>query len=649
MIQSAIRTLSAVLSLAGLTGTVAAQVETLSPEQLAQYQQRLPAAVQVAANTAFKAYLQGLQRREAGAGTPEQKAALAREVANAVRVAEDARTGQSPAGAYFAYYSVPPMSSLMRLPNAYPVDGAYAGELAIVAAQDEYEPASFVVHPYQDVSQVSLTTSDLKSADGTVFSKENLDLKVVKVWYQNGNGWFSYFSDIGLALVPELLVNDENLIRVDTQQQANYARVNTPAGPKQVWISAPRKIDVPFDPYTDGFADAKVLQPVTFNAGQFKQFFLTAHVPSGTKPGLYRGSIQVTAAGHPATQIPVAVRVLPFALPAPKANYDVNKDFIVTLMGAWPRVDANNKAFMPTLLDLRRHNVLHLGPNAGPNTPPAVAEANVKAMKTAGFDTKFIINGNLPWVGQHDGTPLTFDELMTIKRSAQAWREFYLKYFGHTNAAVGLGDEQGAAWVVKTRPAWRIANEAGLKTALAGHTHIFDKGGYMLDVHPAAGSPSEKDKAETWRAVGHGHVGFYASQHNGSEDPDFVRRQHGLLGYLSDFDMVDNYEFAYGPWNDRAYDLYKPMVLAYPTSEGLVDTLAWEGFREGIDDIRYATKLRQLAEEAIASGNLDRVYAGRQVRQWFALMDGNMVDLSTIRLEMIDRIERLTKLAQTSK
>ena len=90
-----------------------------------------------------------------------------------------------------------------------------------------------------------------------------------------------------------------------------------------------------------------------------------------------------------------------------------------------------------------------------------------------------------------------------------------------------------------------------------------------MDLHPTAGSPSQMDHAQPWARVGHGYVGFYASQHNGAENPEFVRRQHGLLGYLNDFDMVDNYEFAYGPWNDLSYDLYKPMVLAYPTGDGL--------------------------------------------------------------------------------
>jgi hypothetical protein len=108
--------------------------------------------------------------------------------------------------------------------------------------------------------------------------------------------------------------------------------------------------------------------------------------------------------------------------------------------------------------------------------------------------------------------------------------------------------------------------------------------------------------------------------------------------------MVDNYQFAYCPSNDRAWTLYKPMVLAYPISDGLVDTLEWDGFRSGIDDIRYATKLRQLANAAIESGDLDRVEAGRKVRQWFAMMDGNAVDLNQTRMEMIEKIEDLMRL-----
>ena len=107
--------------------------------------------------------------------------------------------------------------------------------------------------------------------------------------------------------------------------------------------------------------------------------------------------------------------------------------------------------------------------------------------------------------------------------------------------------------------------------------------------------------------------------------------------------------FAYGPWNDQDTFLYKPMVLAYPISNGLVDTLAWEGFREGIDDMRYATRMLQLAHAAAASNDLDRIYAGRKVLMWLSLMDGDKADLDQVRLEMINWILELTKLEKAAK
>lgn len=575
--------------------------------------------------------------------------AVAAEPALSARVAADVKARPELAAAPVVWYAVPAMSDIMRLPGVYPIDGELGAELKIVAAKDEYEPASFLLMAFKNLDKVELKPSELKSPEGAVIPSDALDLKVVKVWYQNGNGWFSYFSDVGLTLVPELLLNDETLITADPSKQANYARLNEPGGSRQVWISPPRRLDTGFDAFSPAFADAKTLQPVSLAAGVFKQFILTAHAPKDAKPGVYKGRVDLSAGGKTLASIPVALRVLPFELPLPKARFDLSRDFIVTLMGAWPKLSPDHPAFMPILKNLRRHNILHLGPHCGPDTPKEKTAKLVAAMKEAGFETHPIISGNLPWLGEHDGTPLTFDELMGFKRSAVSWKKFYQDNFGHTDAVLGLGDEQGAPWVAKTRPAWRVVHEQGLRVALAGHAFYFYKGGHMLDIYPAAGSPEEADKTRPWNEVGFTSVGFYAGQHNGSENPSFVRRQHGLLGYLSNFSMVNNYEFAYGPWNDLANDLYKPMVLAYPTGAGLVDTLAWEGFREGIDDIRYATRLSQLAQDAIKSGQLDRVYAGRKVLQWFALMKGTEVDLNAVRAEMIEKILALTKLSEPGR
>jgi hypothetical protein len=627
-------------ALPAFIGTAKAQVEVLSPPQIAAYEEQLPAARNTAVPANFKTYLQRLQ--------PNQTSP--REIANAVRVANDMKSSPLPASAFFGHYVVPAMSPLMRLPDAYPTDGQFTGEVRVALAQDQYETASFQMYAFKDLARVNLKVSALQSEDGSTLAPENVDLKVVKVWYQNGNAWLSYFADPGLKLVPELLLHDENLIRVDTQKQANYARIRDAKDTREVWISAPQKIDVGFDPYQDGFADAKTLQPVSLQAGQFKQFVLSVHATVNTKPGVYRGNIAVTAEGRQPAFIPVAVRVLPFVLPLPKTNYDLNKDFVVSLYSVWPTLGLDSKAFLPTLKNMRAHNLLHVGPSvsydatgsARANSWPAPEQAakQVWLTKEAGFLTKPIMDaGGLPWVS-HD-----FDGLMQMKRVTQKYRDFYQKNFGHTDVVVRQGDENGAAWLVDERAIWRVVHQQGLKSGLATKTaNSFPTSAYAMDWRPLATTPGDAATANQWAQIGNGYTGFYANQHNGSENPAFVRRQHGLLGYLSNFDMVDNYQFAYGPWNDRAWPLYKPMVLAYPISDGLVDTLAWEGFRAGIDDIRYATKLRQLANVAIASGDLDRVEAGRKVRQWLAMMDGSTADLNTVRLEMIEKIEELAGL-----
>ncbi len=156
--------------------------------------------------------------------------------------------------------------------------------------------------------------------------------------------------------------------------------------------------------------------------------------------------------------------------------------------------------------------------------------------------------------------------------------------------------------------------------------------------------PDNHERIARWKGMDDVWVGFYACQHTGSENPSFMRRQHGLLGYMNGLNMTFNYEFAIGPWNDRSYDLYKPMVIAYRNYGGFVDTLQWEGYREGIDDIRYATKLQQEIRKALASGNIDYVCEGRKALQYLAALDPDEMDLNCVRAEMIEYILKLMRM-----
>jgi len=83
------------------------------------------------------------------------------------------------------------------------------------------------------------------------------------------------------------------------------------------------------------------------------------------------------------------------------------------------------------------------------------------------------------------------------------------------------------------------------------------------------------------------------------------------------------------------------MNLVYPTSSGVIDTIAWEGFREGIDDVRYATKLKQEAAKAISTGKVEAVYTAKKALMWLELLDETTADLNAARMEMIEHILKI--------
>jgi hypothetical protein len=41
----------------------------------------------------------------------------------------------------------------------------------------------------------------------------------------------------------------------------------------------------------------------------------------------------------------------------------------------------------------------------------------------------------------------------------------------------------------------------------------------------------------------------------------------------------------------------------YPKSDGVIETIQWEGFREGIDDTRYADYLTQMTGSTLAANS----------------------------------------------
>ena len=567
--------------------------------------------------------------------------------ANRARVEQQRKAAGLPA-ADVSWFAVPAMSDLMRLHDTYPTDGRLEGDLRVVVAQDEFEPASFQLISRGDLSDVRLSVSPLRSKSGATIRPEDVDLRVVKLWLQNGNAWLSYFADVGLKLVPELMLHDEKMVKVDLDVQANYARLKDGKGERHIWISSPRKLeDSKFDAVNEPFADAETLQPVSLEKDAFKQFVLTVHAPKGQAPGVYTGAISVTARGRIVAKIPVSVRVLPFVLPAPRSYEDIDEVFIVSFMGGtsleglertFGGDHAKAKAFYRDyLIAMRDHGVSH----------PCVDQTKevFDMVRELGMPTRPVIGakGYAPWFALNFGGRMSFKNIMGAKEGAEKASKIYNDLVGHNELLCSYGDEQGTAFVTAHRNFFKFYIEKGMRQGCAGHEALLWKGGYAYDFYPMGGTPNSLDRIRPWKEMGGKYIGFYASQHNGAENPQYARMQHGLLGYFSGLNMVFNYEFALGPWNDLGSILYKPMVVSYLNAGGLVETLAFSGFREGIDDIRYATYLKQLVRETESSKDIEAKMLGRKALQYLVLLPRDKMDLNGVRAEMIEHILKLRK------
>lgn len=569
---------------------------------------------------------------------------------NAAKVAKDlekapAEWKQAPV----LYYTVAAMSDIKRLPDLYPVDGKLAAPLDIMAARGEFEPASFVVYPRQNSDRFELKVSDLRDGKGNVIPASALDLKLVKIWYQCGSGWFGYMADpLRRVLTPELLLNDENLIFADPSTKDNYARYSNADGSTHYeWISADFMVtDYKFTNMVRIalLKDADTLQPVVLNRDEFKQFMLTVHVPADAKPGVYQGSVTMISDGRKVGSIPVKLGVLPFDLPRPATNYDISKPFFLSLYGTGGAQD--NPRILKNLVD---HNATHLFgfPKLDPNNEAQFAK-EVELAKKVGVSLRpLFANGpgvHLSIYGKP--TPESLAKLDQLQSQLDAAAALCEKYLGHTDFYCYGADEGGYSTIKAERPAWRAAHAAGARVMVSAHDH--KKMLYPLDFMVLPRMPSE-ERAERVRLFHEAHpeglTGWYADPHSGPENPDYFRRIHGLMAYKANYDLSSNYTWYRNDWNDFAiaYESnYRGIIMVYAISDRILDTLAWEGVREGLDDIRYATKLKQLAFEAEKSSDADVLHLGRKALAFLAYWD-TRENPDTFRAECINHIMQLER------
>ncbi len=627
------------------------------------------AALAAARNAALRKWIESVARRAEGFAadpapvTISQIRNLRRECGNAARIAgEFARPENAgAAGGAGAIFVVPPLRQEIFLPYDLPASGGIAAEMRVAACRGEYENGSAIVVPFAPMTIGAASVSDLKGPGGKVIKASEIDVKYVKRWIRGGLCWFSYHSDRRQRnLVPDLLVNDLDVIRVDEIRRRNYLRLDYPTGRIYADVSDPiayKHLD--WCGYMDQMNqriplyDAKTLQPCRIDeAGRNQQYLFTFHVPGDAAAGVYNGTISFGGVGT----IAVRLCVLPFDLPRQPSPYDNLDRIYISHMNSLPGLGFT--ACLPTLEEkfgwmkrvmqnISAHNLNH---TTGVWNSPEY----IKLALEAGFvpDRIFGLDGPGDWRSFFPGVPqreLTAADkhagLRCTMRAALAQRDFFRKhlpdavpyaiYFSEAGAFPQIGFDQAELA--------EGAQRMGAKVFAHGFSANTYWSSSIQDMQST--TSIERFDGDTWHAGG-GEVINYAYPFPGPENPEHFRRLCGFDQYKAgrfDGHMLHGFIAGRTPWNEFSDDPggdgnYRNFSMCYPTGGDPLYKIAWEGLREAYDDLRYATRLKQIATANMEAADIALRREARRALLWLDLLDGKKCDLDMTRAGIAGRI-----------
>ena len=541
---------------------------------------------------------------------------------------------------------VSPLSGIRRTPDLFPEDGDFVSPVRILAAKGEYEPGSFLLFAFHDLEKVELSMGDLVAKGGARIPASEVDLAVVKIWYQMGTAWCGFHADhLRRVPTPELLLHDEKLVDVDHDRKENFIRADFRGGFTDYrWISflgAAGDHRYFGDVRYHWLHDADKLRPVDLQKDAFKQFFATVHVPADAREGLYRGRISVAVKGKHAFAIPVELRVLPFELPLPATLRDLDRAFYSSAY-----IGGMNLAKSPNLArNLARHNMRNpLLPGA---SDERTANELVKTLSECGLDTN-VLFATLRGAGLATSFPVketdrNYNKYRTRVGQVSNAMERLRARLGEDVQAYGQGiDEAGPATVRAERATWQAFHRLGAKIKTTTRVHPYLLFNLDFALTPRQPSPSRKRDADMLHAMNPDTlVGWYADPHSGPENPDFARRLYGWVSWRNNYDMFCQYILFRDDWTEfwiSKESNLRGLMLCYPQDGDVLDTLAWEGVREAVDDIRYTTLLRQYCQKAIVSKDMETAYAARAAMAWLTQVDFERSSLDYLRYETISRI-----------
>ena len=533
----------------------------------------------------------------------------------------------------FSIFVVPAITDYRILTNTAVSLGYLSNEVTMAASPGEFEPASFVLKSNVSRSNVVISVSNLTTSGGARINASYIDISVVKLWYQGrdfvSNDEWPIPTDVKL-LKPELLLKDDSLVKVVgtdnyLKVNGNYVLISSPSGIAGLSSQeSPTAIEFPI-------TDAASLQPVNLTPNENKQFWITVKVPDNAIAGTYNGTITIRNAIGVIDQLTLTVIVLPINLSESSITYSIfymghldSSAYISDTLKSQQQMNAELK-------DMHDHGVTN--PNMYPQDDLATVNHILDMRSAAGLQ-----NNPLYYLGIGDAW---WDYPLVCSMSPTAFKN-EITNFKNAVAAKGVNDvyfyltDEADLDTVQCRALIQAAHDVGGKVTDSQGWPYAKKVADMLDLVNVA-----YDLNRTYPPVIHNYAGHkifsYTNPQPGYEQPSVYRKNYGLSLWQYGYDGGTGWAYQ-GAYDTAIWDDFDAQdnVFAYPTSTGVIDTIEWEGWREGVDDVRYMTTLQNTIRIAKAGGK--NTAAAENFVAGVNSSDLSTQDLDAIRAQMVSYI-----------
>ena len=528
-------------------------------------------------------------------------------------------------------------------------------DVALHGCRGQFLPVSFVVSTSKPLEQVRIEVGQVRGG-GRTWPADAVDVHVVKDFHRN-----TIFGH--MATIPSLLVHDESFLAVEPgPTEKNPKRIaNVARGPMR---------------------DADSLLPVDIT--DRKQFWVTIRIPVKAKPGDYETALRIVPQNAEATEFRLSIEVHPFELLPPMIEYSI---YYPTYLEADPPAegkyafgDISAAQMLAEFRNMRAHGLDNPNIYDAPKTMPdgsfdfSKIDQVLDLREQAGMRPKalYLISPEVP----RPFRPLTDEEQQKVKRRVAAINA-WAKARGYDEVFMAMHDEAWGENLSKERHAMAAIEEAGGSTFVAVmHNTFFNRVGDVLtrpvlqpgilhpidsardaysteeglrhmaeiakagSLAPAAADPKFREAIDGMHRQGR-KIFTYMNPMAGFPLPELHRRNTGLGMWRIGFDGTMTWAYTH---IESVYEVDQPLIFAMVvrTENGVLDSLHWEGFREGVYDVQYLTTL--LSEVGKAAGRFPDDPLVEETWKWLRAVDVVDGDLSAIRSEMARRIVALQSL-----